>query len=122
MDNNLEQWQKQLSNVIYRDWQREEEELKNQIVKSLPEEDAFLVEADQYHEEHKRCAFVMVIRFNREGIINDVEGFIADELTVMELLPFEPVKDALAHYDTQSELCSVIVRNSEAVVERIHRP
>lgn len=114
-----EQWRKRLEKTVYKDWYPEEAEIKNDIIEGVTENQEIQQEVLEYHGGHIRCAFVMTLSFDQQGAVNHVDGFMADEITVMEMLPFDEIKNTLAHYDPEKEYCLILVRNSEAVIQII---
>ncbi len=67
---------------------------------------------DTIHERHAagvRCAVITVVE---KGEV--VDGYVADQEAILDLVPFVEVRDAVASYSLSDSICSVVIRDGRA--------
>ena len=90
----------------YRPLGGEESQLCGNIIYSILTDAEIMGAIDERHAAGVRCAVITVLE-NGEC----VDGYVADQSAVAELVPFDEVRDAVNSYKINDSICAILIRD-----------
>ena len=94
------------TDLKYQPLRSDESQLCGNIIYSILTDADIMDTVDQRHAAGVRCAVITILENGQ-----CVDGYVADQTAVSDLIPFDEVRDAVDTYDISDAICSVLIRD-----------
>jgi len=96
------------TNLEYQPIGNDESQFCGNVLYSLLTNVEIMDTIQQRHSEGVRCAVVTILENG-----NVVNGYVADQPAILDLIPFDEVRHAVASYNIQDSICSILIRDGK---------
>ena len=94
-------------NLRYKPLRPDEQLMGMNLARGAVTDQDIMASVDEHHAAGDRCAIIMLLEHDEF-----VNGWVANEEAMKDLLPFPQVTEAIGSYDCSDSVCFVLVRDA----------